>query len=133
MRRPNNHLFEKLVLVCEHEQVTGDTTLKVWQVPPGRKLSVDRVLYVNPTGLAEHADNHFTISLKNGATVVATTTTDADAAGADNSIAANTFVELDLDESVRLFEAGDDLDLLLDEGGTATLPAGKLLVECRLI
>ena len=132
--RPNNVLQERLVFTVDHAQVTGDTTIKFWVVPAGRSFRLDRAVYVNPTGLAEHADNWFEVAVKKGSTTMATINTDADGAG-DNSIAADTFTTLTNSATPAnlVAAAGDVLSLVLDETGTATLPAGKLVVEGRLI
>lgn len=134
-RRANQVLQERVVLSVDHAQVTGDTTIKFWKVPTGRSFILDRALYINPTGLAEDAGNWFQVAVKKGSTVMADTNTDSDSAGADNSIAADTFTELAKSATAaNLVAASDDvLSLVLDETGTATLPAGKLVVEGRLV
>lgn len=111
-----------------HAEVTGDTTVPVFKAR--KRTRVDGVSYLNPTGLAEDAGNHFAGSLKNGSTVVATIfATDSDGAGADNSLAAGwTDGTVSSTPADRILEAGDELDLLLDETGAATLPAGSVLV-----
>ncbi len=129
-RRTNDLLQERVVIPCDHPEVTGDTTIKFFNA--SRDFRVTRAYYINPTGLAEDTTNVFAGSVKNGSTVVATLfNTDSDLAGADNSLAADTLVEgvLSATDANRILAAGDWLSLLLDEGGAATLPAGRLVVE----
>jgi hypothetical protein len=54
-----------------HEALTATATVKAWKVPAGRSFRIDRILYNNPTGLAEDTANNFTLEVKNGATSLA--------------------------------------------------------------
>lgn len=112
--------------------VIGDTTIKLWKAPG--PFRVDRVLYINPTGLAEDATNVFVIKLLKGSTVVASKSSDSDEAG-DNNIVADTFYTLTLSatDADAVFAKDDEMKLFLDEGGTASLPPGRLIVEGRLL
>lgn len=123
-----NHKRRSFVFPKEHASVTADTTIKIFKAR--KRTVIDRVDYINVTGLAEDATNVFAISVLNGATVVADgINTDSDAVGADNSLAANTFVTLtNGSRANRTLAAGNTLSALLDEGGTATLPAGTFIV-----
>ncbi len=121
------------VVACEHPEVTSTTTVHVLKAT--RPLIVDAVYYVNPTGLAEHSTNTFSGVVKKGSTTFATLfDTDSDNAEGYN-LAANAWVAgvLDADSAKRAFDAGDELDLVLTEGGTADLPAGRIVVEFRYI
>ncbi len=131
-RRKNVLLQEPFRLLIEHAQVTSDTTTKVYKVPTGRKLRIDRVLYVNPTGLAQDAANYFAVQVKKGSTVMASHSTQT---GAQGTLTADTFVELVLSatDANRVADAGDEITMVLDETGTATLPAGKLVLEGRIL
>lgn len=125
---------EKFTLPKEHAEVTATTTLKLYKVPAGRTLRLDRASYINVTGLAGHATDAFAGTVQNASTVVATlfNTDTGDAGGA--SLTANTFVEgvLSATDASRVFVAGDIVSLVLTEDGTATLPAGTLVLEGRL-
>ncbi len=129
---------EKFTLLQNHAQVTGTTTVKLYKVPTGRTLRLDRVSYVNVTGLAEDPANNFAGAVHNltGPVVAATLfNTDSDLdpdTGA--SLAADTFVEgtLSATDASRVFAAGDVVALVLTETGTATLPAGTVILEGRL-
>lgn len=132
-KRPNRHLEEKLVLSFDHAQATATTTHKLWKVPTGKSFVVDRVSYINPTGLVGDATNTFKGEVMNGATVMATVfDTDTDTGA---SLAADTFVEATLSATpANTWLAADDvLSFVLTEGGTATLPAGRLVIEGRLL
>lgn len=121
-----------------HIEVTATTTVKLFKVPAGKRFRVERVEYLNPTGLAEHADNWFNIQLQKGAsTVIANHNTDSDE---DGTIAADTFTDLGLtatDEDRVIVggaaAAADTAKLVLTEGGTATLPAGQIMVYGRYV
>lgn len=122
------------MITKDHASVSADTTIKLYTVPAGRKFRLDRAQYINVTGLAEDAANWFQIAVLKGATVMATIDTDSDSAGADNSIAANTFTTLNLAaDAATVAAAGDVISLLLEETGTATLPAGTIVIDGRLL
>lgn len=127
-RRPNDLFRERFQFDYNHAQLTADETVKL--IDATRAGRITRAYYVNPTGLAEDATNFFAVQLLKGATVVASYSTDSAGAGT-NSIAADTFTELTLSatDADRVFAAGDDLSFKADEGGTATLPPGRLIVE----
>jgi len=126
--RPENR--QSFSFLFAHAQVTADTTLVMWKA--GRKLRVKRVVYVNPTGLAQDPTNYFTVKLLKGATVVASWST---LTGAQGTITADTPVELVPSATAAdlVFAADDLMKLFLDETGTATLPAGHVVVECEYL
>jgi hypothetical protein len=134
-KRANEFLQERVVLSFDHPSVTGDTTWKFFKVPAGRKLKIDAVEYLNPTGLAEDATNFFALSLKNGSTVMAGPLSTDSAGAGTNSIAADTFTAIPLSATAAdtVASGGDVLSLLADEGGAATLPAGRLVVHARYV
>lgn len=134
-KRKNDFLQERVVLTFDHPAVTADTTWKLFKVPAGRKLVVDQVDYLNPTGLAEDASNIFELSVKNGSTVVAGPLSTDSAAATDASIVADTFTDVTISATAanRVLAAGDVLSLLADETGTATLPAGRIVVHARYV
>lgn len=132
-RRPDHFEQERIVLTYDHAQATATTTVKLWKIPAGRKFVVERVSYINPTGLVGDNTNAFAGTLQNGADVMATLfNTDTDAGGA--SLAADTFVEgtLHATPANRWADAADVISLVLTETGTATLPPGRLVIEGRL-
>lgn len=132
-RSPNVGLQLGFYLAVDHVTVTADTTVKLDKIPSGQKLRIDSVQYVNPTGLATDAANYFNIKiLKGAATVVANWST---LTGAEGTIAANTFVSLTMSstDADKVFTAADELSYFLDETGTATLPAGRIVIRGRYV
>lgn len=97
-----------------------------------RQFLVEQVRYVNPTGLAADASNHFDIQVKNGATVVANWSTET---GEEGALTADLHVDLSLSTvaGALLLDVDDVLSLNLAETGTQTLPAGRIQIEGRYI
>ncbi len=143
LKNPTPDNQSEIVLTYDHAAVVEtDLTVQLFKVPAGKKLKIDSVDYINPTGLAAHADNFFFLSVNNGADKAAGWLTDDDATttgingGADEgSIPADEFVAFTLnsDKTKLIFEAGEVLSLVLDESGTQTLPAGRLIVHARYL
>lgn len=126
-------LQEPFLLAFDHVQVTADTTIKLFKVPDGKSLRIDGVDYVNPTGLAADASNHFNLKILKGAsTVMANWSTET---GQQGEIAADTFVAMTLSATdANLVAAGADvISLFLDETGTQTLPAGRVVIRGRYV
>jgi hypothetical protein len=120
---------ERIAISYDHAAVTADTTVKLWSCPTGRAFRVMRVFYCNPTGLAADATNYFNLKiLKGAATVAANWST---LTGQQGALGADTPVEFTLSstDADRVLQAGDALSLFLDETGTQTLPAGRVVVE----
>lgn len=131
-RRPDLHERERVVLSYDHAALTANTTVKLWKCPAGRSFVLERASYINPTGLAADATNTFKGEVMNGATLMASlfnTDSDDDPAGA--SLAADTFVEGSLTATVadRWLAADEVVSVVFTEEGTATLPAGRLVLE----
>jgi hypothetical protein len=130
-KRENNHLQEPFLLTYDHAQLTATTAVKLFKVPAGRKLRIDAVDYINPTGLAADASNYFALSLA-GNTDIASWSTQT---GAEGAIAADTFISLVMSatDADCVLSAGDGLEVSFSETGTATLPAGRLVVRGRWV
>lgn len=130
-RRKDDLRAEKFMLLKEHAQVTATTTIKLYKVPAGRSLRLTAAQYVNVTGLANDGTNAFAGTIQNGSNVAAllfnTDSGDADV----KAIAADTIVAADLSatDAFRTFAAGETVTLVLTEDGTATLPAGTVVLE----
>jgi hypothetical protein len=123
--------MERFVLgPFEHGQVTETTEIAIAKL--GRAWRIDRAQYINPTGLAEDATNFFTVQvLKEGTDVAASWSTET---GEEGTLTAATWVELTLSgDAKQVFAADDEVSLNLEEAATATLPAGRLVLECRYI
>ncbi len=120
-----NHKRSTFTVSVPHAAVTADTTVPVFKAR--KRTRVETVRYNNPTGLAEDAANYFAGTLKNGATVVATIFDTNSAGAGTNSLAAG-WTDGSVVTAERVLEVDETLDLILDETGTATLPAGSVLV-----
>lgn len=100
-----------------------------------RKMRIDKVEYINPTGLAGHASNYWEIALKKGSTVMAQWTTDSDEA-TQGTLTANTFVNLALSatDAYRVADVDDVVSLALTKvASAANLPAGRIVVHGRYV
>ncbi len=116
-----------------HAQPTANTdqTDKLFVIPAGKKFRVDKVDYVNPTGLAAGAGGYI-INIMKGATSMAKWST---VTGQEGTIAADTFVALTLSatDADRVAAGGDEIRLFLDASGTATLPPGRVTIHGRYV
>lgn len=111
----------------EHAALTATTTIKLFKAT--KRCRVDRVDYINPTGLAGHGTDAFAGAVKNSSTVVCSlfNTDTGDAGGA--SLAADTFVTGTNGTAANRTLAKDDvLSAVFTMDGTATLPAGTVLI-----
>lgn len=127
----DNARGEEVEISYDHVQVTGDTTVKLWKNKSTRHFLIEEVEYVNPTGLAQDATNVFNVKVLNAAAVAASWDTTT---GQQGSIAADTFVALVNGSAAnRLVAPSAVVSLFLDEGGTATLPAGRIVIKGRYI
>lgn len=129
-RRENLHLQERVTLTHAHAQLTGTATEIAFKA--SRDFILERVRYVNDTGLAAHAANFFALQAKNGAVVMADWSTEV---GEEGTVAAATFVDLTNSAVVGALNlaADDVLSFVFTESGTATLPPGKFLLEGRYL
>ncbi len=215
---------EKVVLAYDHAALTASLAVKLYKVPAGRTLRIDRISYINPTGLVEDTTNVFAGEVKNGAAALADAVFTAEAdtelctsvahgmltgagpyrittdgavptglavqtnywiirVSADTfqlasslanalagtavafstdgtptntlvrnlitrlfntdsdlspdvgaTLAVNTFLDFTADADVmsRTVAAGDIVSFVATEGGAATLPVGRLVLDCRL-
>lgn len=116
---------QTIVLPFAHGAVTADTgPTKLFAVPAGQTWRLKRVQYVNPTGLAQDAANYFVLSIKQSSALLAKWST---LTGVEGTLTADTFVEwtLSATDADLVLEPTDEIVLLLDETGTASLPAGS--------
>lgn len=61
---------ETLLIPYDHASISASTTVKRWRAS-GRPFRIDRILYINPTGLAEDTTNACQLEIKNGAASLA--------------------------------------------------------------
>jgi hypothetical protein len=141
-KRPNEFLQQAVVMAYDHIEVTADTVVKLWKVPTGKTFRLDLVEYINVTGLAADNSNFFEVGIKNGSTLMAAwntdgngTTTGINGGATEGTIAADTFVSLtnSSTDTNLIAVAGDVLSLSLDETGTQTLPAGRVVIHGRYV
>lgn len=131
-RRKDKFRTERQTISLDHAQTAASATTKVWKVPAGRKFRITRVFYVNPTGLAGNAANFFQIRALNAALVGAEWSTST---AGQSTLTANTPVELVLSatDANRVLPENTDLSFATILTGTATLPAGRVVIEGDLI
>lgn len=131
-RAKNDFYQEKVVLTFDNASVATDETHKVWKVPAGRTFRLDKVMHINPTGLVQDASNYFNVKVMNGATVMANWSTQT---GAQGTLTANTFVNLVLSATDlnRVAAASAELAIFFDETGASTFPAGRTILEGRIL
>lgn len=128
-RRPNDYWQDRVPLPIDHPSTAATLILKFHKclLP----FLVEKVDYVNPTGLVSDVTNFFDIELKNGATSIAKWTT---ATAAQGTIAAATFVTVPIPTPANTYPiANDVLSLVLTLHGAQTLPAGRLVVHGRYL
>lgn len=117
----------------DHVSVSVTTTVKLYTVPAGKTVRIDRVWYNNPTGLVGASGAAFKGEIKNGATLVNTMfNTDTGAGGATLAVDTPAFGTNAPDASLVL-AAGAVLSLVLTKTGVATLPAGTFIIEGRFV
>ena len=129
-------LQQAVELAFDHAVATdADRTDKFWKCPAGKRLRVDSVQYINVTGLAEASANAALLSVNNGATVIASWDTDSDLSATDVSIPADAFIDFNMaaDDEDRIVEEGDVLSFVINESGTTTVPAGRVIVHGRYV
>ena len=116
---------------------TGSFTATATQRMPNipRDFKVDSVQYSLPAGVAANASNFWTVTLKNGATTVASWTTQTGVAG-QGTITANTPIALVLSttDANLVFGAGSSPTLVFTKTGTpANLTPGTLDVHGKFV
>lgn len=132
-RHPLRFEAEKVTITREIASTAATATTHLYKVPVGRKFRLERVLYLNPTGLALDAANAFKGEVKDGSTVMSTVfdTLTGDAGSA--ALPANTFVERAPAAIPNPIAASTDvIDFVATKSGTQTLPAGSIVIEGRL-
>lgn len=124
-RRPNEFFSTEYTVSYDHAALTATTTVDVFKAT--KRTRVLRAQYGNAAGLAVSGANSFALTLsKTGSVDVA-----AGANTATTAIPAGGFTALTMSAvaGATVLEPGDVLSFVATETGTATLPAGRLLVE----
>ncbi len=132
-RRVSQAVQERVTVPFSHGSAAATTTAKLWKTPPGRAARVDRVRYVNPTGLVGNASNFFDVQIRTPTPTVAAKWSTSTAA--ESTLAANTIVSLtpSATDANRVIPADTDVELNLALTGTQTLPAGSGVIEFLLL
>jgi len=58
-------------ILYDHGSISATTSVKRWRVPSGRSYRIDRLLYINPTGLVEDTTNACQLEIKTSASALA--------------------------------------------------------------
>lgn len=130
-RRENQFLQETFPVSLDHIALTATGTFPIFKAR--KACRVELIEYANPTGLAADNTNAFKLEVKNGSTVCGLVfNTDGDDVIAGASLAASAaFADAVTpgNEAARTLAAGDQLDAVFTEDGTATLPPGRLVLH----
>lgn len=111
-RRPNEFLEERRPLFFPHAQITAGLGAKFFTA--AREGRLDNATYFNPTGLAAHNDNHFTLTVRrNGAKDVLAFTAFTFTAEADDDL---------VTKVAHTLQTGDGPVFVANSGGA--LPTG---------
>lgn len=125
LTRPAQRHQEARMISYDHGTEAATATVKLWGSKT-RAFRVDRVWYNNPTGFAASTTDYWTITIKDGSTVLASWSTHTTDQGA---LTANTPVDLVIQSTTDL-AAGDTLTVVFTTtGAPASLPAGRLVIE----
>lgn len=109
------------------------STISVKMLTAQRTMRVEKIEYVNPTGLAGHASNYWTIALLKNGTVIGSWST---ATAAQSTLTANAIVNLVLSatDADLVLAAGDVLSYSLTKAASAAnLPGGRLAIHGRYV
>jgi hypothetical protein len=111
--------------------VAATVTAKRFKATRGTR--VDKVEVFCPAGFAAHADDHWTIALKQGSVTIASWSTDSDAQGALTANTHHTMV-LSATDSDLVVDAAEELALVLTKAGSAAnLPPLRVFVRGRYV
>jgi len=98
-----------------------------------KKMRIDKVEYINPTGLAGHAANYWDIGIKKGATIMAEWSTDSAAEGTLTADAVNDMTLSSTDANL-VAAAGDVISFYATKvASAANLPAGRVVIHARYL
>ncbi len=125
---PASKLLGDLVSMdYEHASLGADTTVKLFKAE--REFVLEAASIHNVTGLVADATNFFNVKLVETAVLMANFSTET---GQEGSLAADTITDMPLGTLAdRTLAADEVLSVFFDEGGAATLPAGRIHFEGR--
>lgn len=126
--RQNNELYrEQFVVTYDHASLTADLEVKLLLAK--RRFRVLSAQVINPTGLAVDVTNFFNIKVKQGAVIIANWSTET---GEEGALVADTWAEMSMGTDVNV-DAAETLSVQFDEDGTATLPVGRVVINCEYL
>lgn len=119
----------------DHAVISATTTVKLYTVPAGKTLRIDRVWYNNPTGLAGAAGAGYKAEVKLGTTVACTLlNTDTSAGGATLAADTPAFGTNSGTSANMVAAAATSVTVVFTKtGASANLPAGTLVIEGRFV
>lgn len=132
-RRPNNPWQERFQFAYDHALASATTTVKLFTAQ--RAVRIEKLEYINVTGLAGHADNFWLIALKKTTTTIGSWSTDSDVVG-QGTIAADTIITpvLSSTDADLVWAAAEVISLVLTKAASAAnLPAGRIIVHGRYV
>lgn len=142
-RRPNDFEQDRIIVIheqpaskllgdlvsmdYEHAALTADTTVKLFKAE--REFVLEAASIHNVTGLVTDVTNFFNVKLVETAVLMANFSTET---GQEGSLTADTILDMTLGTLAdRTLVADEVLSVFFDEGGAATLPAGRIHFEGR--
>lgn len=133
MRRPNHFLQDDFAVDYGHPSLTANETNDIFTVPADRSAVIDRVLYVNPTGLAASDTSYVVVTVLCNGQVAASWSTKL--TGGNGGFTAGSQVAPAVSAIAANINAaaGQKIQFEVTVTGTPTLPAGAIRVEGRLL
>lgn len=110
---------ERVEFLKDFPATSASANIKL--VTTDKDIDLEQVEICDPTGLAANVSNFYVVSIKAGATVVASWSTSTAGQGA---LPANTHVNMVIPAATKRIPAGSVLSLDFVLTGTATLPLG---------
>jgi len=129
-RRKNLYLQERVLISHPHGQKTAPAFEAIFK--PVSDFLVTKIRYVSESGLVADATNFFALSVRNNdtAAVLANWSTEV---GEEGTISSESFADFVSTAASHVVAKDETLIFNFVEGGTATLPPGRLQIEGRYL
>lgn len=129
-RRKNLVYQERFDFFVDNASLSATLAAKLFTAD--RPFRLDAVEHVNPTGLATDAANYYTLSVKKGATIMASWST---LTGSEGALPANTFAAFTMSATAanQTGVKADVVSMNFVLTGTQTLPVGKTHIRGRWV
>lgn len=130
-RRAQKFVQELVIQPFDHALASATFADKLFTAQ--KKMRVDKVEYINPTGYVEDAANYYVIGLKKGATVMYQWSCET---GEEGTIAADTFVDMTASTTDTDLVADADDEIIFfgtKVNAGVDLPAGRLVIHGRYL